>query len=163
MGVAPYWPGQAREPTRAVMSNSAIMSNSEYLERTMIISCKRRSLIVCAYLAPVVCVFGGFVAAPADAQNAVSPSPSYSAALPAKPGDAVLTDEELEMRVKGALQAAPYLYDEHVTVSLEHGAVVLRGFVFSDSDLFDAIRVASKAAGDRRVVDELSIEREGRR
>ena len=59
MGVAPCWSGQAREPMRAVMSNSAIMSNSEYLERTMSISCKRRSLIVCAYLAPVVCVLGG--------------------------------------------------------------------------------------------------------
>lgn len=162
MGVAPYWPGQVHESVRAVMSKSAIMSNSECLEKAMNISCKKRSLMVCAYLAPVVCGLGGF-AAPADAQNAVSPSPSYSAALPATPGAAVLTDEELEMRVKGALHAAPYLYDEHVTVSVEHGAVVLRGFVFSDSDLFDAIRVASKAAGDRRVVDELSIEREGRR
>jgi osmotically-inducible protein OsmY len=67
------------------------------------------------------------------------------------------------MRVKGALHAAPYLYDEHVAVSVERGAVVLRGIVFSDSDLFEAIRIADKAAGDRRVVDDLSIERNGRR
>jgi osmotically-inducible protein OsmY len=130
----------------------------------MNLSRKNQSLIVCAYLAPVVCGLGGF-AVPAVAQNAVSPtaSQSYSAALPATSGAAVLTDEELAMRVKGALHAAPYLYDEHVAVSVEHGAVVLRGIVFSDSDLFEAIRIADKAAGDRRVVDDLSIERNGRR
>jgi hypothetical protein len=140
------------------------MSNWQYLEKTMNVSCKKRSLIICAYLAPVVCGLGGF-AVPAGAQNAVSPtaSQSYSAALPATPGAAVLTDRELVMRVKEALHAAPYLYDKHVTVSVEHGAVVLRGIVFSDADLFDAIRIAGKAAGDRRVVDDLSIERNGRR
>jgi osmotically-inducible protein OsmY len=162
MDVAPYRPGQAYEPSRAVMSKSGIMSNSECLEKAMNISSKKRSLMLCAYLAPVVCGLGGF-GVPADAENAVSPSQSYSAALPATSGAAVLTDEELQMRVKGALHAAPYLYDGHVTVFVEHGAVVLRGFVFSDSDLLDAIRIASKAAGDRRVIDELSIEREGRR
>jgi osmotically-inducible protein OsmY len=127
-------------------------------------SYKTRSWLVCAYLAPVVCGLGGF-AIPAAAQNAVAPtaSQSYSAALPATSGAAVLTDEALAMRVKGALHAAPYLYDEHVAVSIEHGAVVLRGLVFSDSDLVDAIRIASKAAGNRRVVDDLSIERNGRR
>jgi osmotically-inducible protein OsmY len=130
----------------------------------MNLSRKNRSLIVCAYLAPVVCGLAGF-AAPAGAENAVAPTAnqSYSAALPATSGAAVLTDRELAMRVKGALHAAPYLYDEHVAVSVEHGAVVLRGIVFSDSDLFEAIRIADKAAGDRRVVDDLSIERNGRR
>jgi len=129
----------------------------------MNLSRKNRSLIVCAYLAPVVCGLAGF-AAPAGAENAVAPTAnqSYSAALPATSGAAVLTDRELAMRVKGALHAAPYLYDEHVAVSVEHGAVVLRGIVFSDSDLFEAIRIADKAAGDRRVVDDLSIERNGR-
>ena len=79
------------------------------------------------------------------------------------PGAAVLSDGELEKRVKAALHSDPYFYDEHVTVSVERGAVVLRGFVFSDSDLRDALRIASKAAGDRRVVDNLSIKQSGRR
>jgi osmotically-inducible protein OsmY len=65
--------------------------------------------------------------------------------------------------VKAALHAARYLFDEHVTVSVEGGAVVLRGVVFSDSDLQDVIRIASEAAGDRRVVDNLSIKEGGRR
>jgi len=79
------------------------------------------------------------------------------------PGAAVLSDGELTKRVKAALHADPYFYDKHVTVSVEQGAVVLRGFVYSDWDLQDAIRIASKAAGDRRVVDNLSIKEGGRR
>lgn len=130
----------------------------------MNISCKKRILIICAYLGPAVCGLGGFTT-PVSAQNAVSPraSQSDSVAVSALPGAAVLSDGELEKRVKAALHSDPYFYDGHVTVSIERGAVVLRGFVFSDSDLRDAIRIASKAAGDRRVVDNLSIKQSGRR
>jgi osmotically-inducible protein OsmY len=107
---------------------------------------------------------GGF-ATPVGAQNAVSPpvSRSDSVAVSAMPGPAALTDGELTERVKAALHADPYFYDEHVTVSVEQGVVELHGFVFSDWDLRDAIRIASKAAGDRRVVDSLSIKQGGRR
>jgi osmotically-inducible protein OsmY len=69
----------------------------------------------------------------------------------------------LRKRVQAALHSDPYFYDEHVTVSVENGVVVLRGFVFSDWDLRDAIRIASRAADARRVVDDLSIEMGGRR
>ena len=125
---------------------------------------ERRILIICAYLGPAVCGLGGF-ATPVSAQNVVSPqaSQSDSVAVSAPPGAAVLSDGELEKRVKAALHSDPYFYDEHVTVSVEQGAVVLRGFVFSDSDLRDAVRIVSKAAGDRRVVDNLSIKQSGRR
>jgi osmotically-inducible protein OsmY len=61
------------------------------------------------------------------------------------------------------LHADPYFYDRHVTVSVENGAVVLRGFVFSDWDLRDALRLAKQAAGDSQVVDNLSIKEGGRR
>jgi osmotically-inducible protein OsmY len=130
----------------------------------MNISCTKRILIICAYLGPAVCGLGGF-ATPVSAQNAVSPpaSQSDSVAVSTLPGAAVLSDGELVKRVKAALHANPYFYDKHVTVSVEQGAVVLRGFVFSASDLQDALRIASKAAGDRRVVDNLSIEESGRR
>jgi hypothetical protein len=56
-----------------------------------------------------------------------------------------------------ALHSDPYFYDRHVTVSVDNGAVVLQGFVSSEWDLLDAIRIANKAAGDRRVIDDLSI------
>jgi osmotically-inducible protein OsmY len=72
-------------------------------------------------------------------------------------------DEALRQRVALALQEAPYFYDAHVDVSIEKGDVVLRGLVFSDWDLRDAIRIATKAADGRRVVDDLSIVQGGRR
>ena len=127
-------------------------------------SCNKRILVICAYLGAAVGSLGGF-ATPVGAQNAVSPraSQAYPTAVPATPGAAVLTDEELEKRVRAALHADPYFYDGHVTVSVEQGAVVLRGFVFSDWDLRNAIRISGKAAGDRRVIDNLSIKQSGRR
>jgi len=125
---------------------------------------KKRILILCAYLGPAVCGLAGF-STPAGAQNAVLPtaSRSDSVAVAATPGAVVLANEELKERVQAALHADPYFYDEHVTVSVEQGAVVLRGFVFSGWDLQEAIRIAGKAAGDRRVIDNLSIQQGGRR
>ena len=129
----------------------------------MNISCKKRILIICAYLGPAVCGLGGF-GTPVSAQNAVSPpaSQSDSVAVSALQGAAVLSDGELEKRVKAALHSDPYFYDEHVSVSVENGVVVLRGFVFSDWDLRNAIRIARQAADQRRVVDNLSIKLGGR-
>jgi osmotically-inducible protein OsmY len=69
----------------------------------------------------------------------------------------------LAKRVKDALHSDPYFDDEHVTVSVENGAVVLRGFVTSDWDLQDAIRIAGRAAGDKQVVDNLSLKLGGSR
>jgi hypothetical protein len=133
-------------------------------ERDMNISRKKRILILCAYLGPAVCGLAGF-ATPAGAQNAVLPpaSRSDSVAVAATPGAVVLANEELKERVQAALHADPYFYDEHVTVSVQQGAVVLSGFVFSGWDLQQAIRIAGKAAGDRRVIDNLSIQQGGRR
>jgi osmotically-inducible protein OsmY len=100
----------------------------------------------------------------AGAQNA-DPSAlnqSVVAAQPTQSADSV-ADEKLMRRVKDALHSDPYFYDAHVTVSIKNGAVVLHGFVGSDWDLRDAIRIASAAAGGRRVVDSLSIKLGGSR
>jgi len=122
---------------------------------------KKRILIISAYLGPALYGLAGF----AGAQNAVSPpvSGSVSVAVSATPDAAALSDGKIAERVKAALHADPYFYDQHVTVSVEQGVVVLRGFVFSSWDLRDALRIAGKAAGDRRVVDNLSIKQGGRR
>ena len=130
----------------------------------MNVSSKRRALIICAYLGAAVSGLGGF-AAPAGAQTAVSPPASASAAIAVSAilGTAASADRELASRVRAALHADPYFYDEHVSVLVEDGAVVLRGFVFSDWDLRDAIRIARVAAGDRPVIDNLSIQEGGRR
>jgi hypothetical protein len=72
-------------------------------------------------------------------------------------------DQQLKDDVDNALSADPYFYGAHVITSVENGNVVLRGFVLSDWDLRAAIRIATKAAGGRRVVDDLTIELGGRR
>jgi len=128
----------------------------------MNISWKKRILVVCAFLGAAVSAFGGF-ATRAEAQNA-APAFSRSASIAASTtqGADWIADEELRKRVKAALHNDPYFYDEHVTVSVEKGVVVLRGFVFSDWDLRDAIRIARKAAGDSQVIDNLAIKQGGR-
>jgi osmotically-inducible protein OsmY len=45
----------------------------------------------------------------------------------------------------------------------KENVVVLSGFVFSAWELQDALRIARKAAGDRPVTDNLSLERDFRR
>jgi osmotically-inducible protein OsmY len=67
-------------------------------------------------------------------------------------------DEELRTRVQAALDSDRYFYGKHVSVTVEKGDVHLNGFVQSDWDLRDAIRIARKAAGGNRVIDDLSIE-----
>ena len=104
-------------------------------------------------------------AARAGAQNVDAPPLNRSASLTDRPTHSAGSnaDEKLVKRVKDALHADPYFYDEHVTVSVKKGAVVLGGFVFSEWDLRNALRIARQAAGDRPVVDNLSIKEGGQR
>jgi osmotically-inducible protein OsmY len=123
----------------------------------------KRNLTICGYLVPVVWGLGA-IATQADAQNAAVPSVSRSGSIAASTaqGAAQLGDEDVGNRVKTALHLDPYFYDEHVTVSVEKGSVVLRGFVFSGWELQDAVRIARKAAGNTRVIDNLDIQLGGR-
>ena len=126
----------------------------------------RRKLILVnfAFLGSIAFGSTGF-AARAGAQNVDAPPLNQSASLTDRSTHSAGSnaDEKLVKRVKDALHSDPYFYDEHVAVSVENGAVVLHGFVSSEWDLRDAIRIASKAAGDRRVVDNLSIKLGGSR
>jgi osmotically-inducible protein OsmY len=130
----------------------------------MNIPSKRRTLILCAYVGAAACGLAGFTIS-AGAQNATEPPASRSDAVAASAmsGSSASADEDLREHVQTALHADPYFYDQHVTVSVDKGAVVLRGFVFSDWDLQEAIRIAGQAAGHRRVIDDLSIQQGGRR
>jgi len=125
----------------------------------MKISCKKRDFIFCAYLVSLACGVGG-IATRADAQNAVAPTNNRSDSIAASEAQVAnqRADEDLRIRVKTALHKDPYFYDRHVKVSVEKGSVVLRGFVFSSSDLVDALRIARKAAGNTPVVDNLFIQ-----
>jgi osmotically-inducible protein OsmY len=130
----------------------------------MNISCKERILICCAFYGSAVLGVAGF-AAQASAQDVAAPALNQSASvtISSTQGADRTSDEKLRKRVKDALHSDPYFYDEHVTVSVENGAVVLRGIVSTEWDLRDAVRIASKAAAHRRVIDNLSIEQGGNR
>jgi osmotically-inducible protein OsmY len=130
----------------------------------MRISSRKLILINCAFLGSTAFGSVGF-ATRAGAQDADAPAMNQSVAVTAPSTQSAnqIADERLRERVKSALHSDPYFYDEHVTVAVENGAVVLRGFVTSEWDLRDAIRIASKAAGDKRVVDNLSIKLGGSR
>ena len=117
---------------------------------------KSRNWVMGAYLGPLVLGLGGF-ALRVDAQTAAAPVATAAAQA------ADSTSDELRDRVTAALHADPYFYDRHVRVSVEKGVVVLRGFVYSDWDLRDALRLARQAADDITVVDNLSIKEGGRR
>jgi osmotically-inducible protein OsmY len=105
-------------------------------------SLKLHAATLCAFLGVVLCG----AAATATAENVYS-----------------IPDADLRDSVQFALHSDPYFYDGHVQVTVDHGVVHLRGLVFSDWDLRDAMRIASKAAGDRMVVDNLTIVEGGRR
>ncbi|MFI4891081.1 MAG: BON domain-containing protein [Steroidobacterales bacterium] len=107
----------------------------------------------------------GCITAPADAQDAAAPAqcPPEPVGEPTKQGTDPAVEEAIRTRVQSALHADPYFYDEHVTVTMEHGNVVLHGFVFSDWDLHDALKIAREAACHRGVIDLLSIKVGGRK
>ena len=127
----------------------------------MKIANKKRSLV---FLLGAAVYAGAVFAELASVQNAAAAtvSQSNSTAVAATQG-AAMTDEELSRRVQAALHADPYFYDKHVSVSVDNGAVVLHGIVFSEWDLRDAIRIAKQAADRRLVVDDLTIQLGGGR
>jgi hypothetical protein len=124
---------------------------------------KTRDWVIHACLGALVCGLIG-VATRASAQDARAPIDSRAVSIAASTtqGADWTADEKLRKQVAAALHVSPYFYDRHVTVSIEDGVVALRGFVFSDWDLRQALSIARKAAGDKTVVDHLSIKEGGR-
>ncbi|HME38104.1 MAG TPA: BON domain-containing protein [Steroidobacteraceae bacterium] len=88
---------------------------------------------------------------------AAAAAPAPAMAVAAAPASDPAADQEIANRVQAALHADRYFYDAHVTVSVEKGDIAMRGFVASDWDVQTAIRIAAKAAGERRVLNYLQI------
>jgi osmotically-inducible protein OsmY len=129
----------------------------------MYISCKSTRRFTCLYAISLALGLGAF-AFQADGQNALArPVTRSSTGGSPTPPEAAVTNLELSRRIRAALDAEPYFYDRHIDVTLEGDDVVLSGVVFSAWELQNALRVARKAAGNRRVVDNLSLERDFRR
>jgi osmotically-inducible protein OsmY len=130
----------------------------------MNIARKSKGRIACLYAILLACGLGGF-ALQVDGQDAPTHTVARSSAggTSTSTESAAVVDRKLRERVRAALHAEPYLYDRHIDITVAGNAVVLSGIVFSNWELLDALRIARKAAGDRPVVDDLSLEREFRR
>jgi osmotically-inducible protein OsmY len=88
------------------------------------------------------------ISATSYAQNSEANAPS---------GPRGAADTDLVARVKQALHSAKYLDDRHISVGVENGDVVLNGFVQDNRALLTASQVATKAAGDHKIINHLSI------
>jgi osmotically-inducible protein OsmY len=93
------------------------------------------------------------IAAAQDTPNAAAPATVQPSAVD--------SDSDVANRVKAALHADTHVYDKHVEVAVKHGDVVLNGFVGNDWDLRSVVRIATEAAGGRKVVDNLKIKEGG--
>jgi hypothetical protein len=69
-----------------------------------------------------------------------------------------VADEKMKEQVEEALHSDAFFYDAHVTVTIKNGVATLRGIVFDDWDLRQAMRISKRVAGVRRVVNELELE-----
>jgi len=126
----------------------------------MKISCKTRNWVIGACLVPVASGVSAFFS-PVEAQTTLSNTVSRSSTIAAPTSPDAVSNETLARQVRAALRADRYLDDEHIYVSVENDVVTLRGLVFDDWDLRSAMRIARKAADDRLVIDDLSIEEGG--
>jgi osmotically-inducible protein OsmY len=79
---------------------------------------------------------------------------NYDSTSPAKSHGA---DADLAAHVKQALHSDKSLDDRHVDVAIDHGDVVLNGFVQTSQELLVAAQVAAKAAADHKIVNHLLI------
>jgi osmotically-inducible protein OsmY len=121
---------------------------------------KTKTRLACIYAIPLACGLGAF-ASQVDGQDAPTDTRMHTSGT-GLAASAVM-NRKLSEQVRVALHADPYLYDRHVEVTADGDVVVLTGVVYSDWELQDALRIARKAAGNRRIVDNLSLERDFRR
>jgi hypothetical protein len=70
-------------------------------------------------------------------------------------------DEKMKIQVEQAMHSDRFFYDDHVTVTVENGVATLRGMVFDDWDMRQAMRICRRIAGVKRVINDLEIESGG--
>jgi osmotically-inducible protein OsmY len=67
------------------------------------------------------------------------------------------TDAVLTAKVEQALHDDPYIFADHMNVVADNGIVRLRGVAVDASDLRQALALARRIAGRRRVVNEIEL------
>jgi osmotically-inducible protein OsmY len=67
------------------------------------------------------------------------------------------SDAVLVAKVEQALQKDPYLFVSHISVSAENGVLRVEGVVQDPFDMLQVLRLARRAAGKRRVINEIEF------
>ncbi len=88
---------------------------------------------------------------------AMTPIAGYAQGAYQSPAGQPGPDADLAARVQQALQADPTLNARHIDVAVDHGTVVLKGFVETQRSLLAAQQVATKAAGNHKVLNQIII------
>jgi osmotically-inducible protein OsmY len=65
------------------------------------------------------------------------------------------SDVQITRKVMTAIQQNPYIFADHITVTTENGVVKLEGVITDLHDLLNVIRIARRAAGKRRLVNNI--------
>jgi osmotically-inducible protein OsmY len=71
----------------------------------------------------------------------------------ARPSDAVIA-----AKVRAAVQQDPYIFGDHISVTVENGIVRLEGVVNDLGDLHRVLRLARRIAGQGRVANYLEFQ-----
>ena len=66
-------------------------------------------------------------------------------------------DAEITAKVEKALEDDPYLFAPHIDVVTENGVVRLQGIATDPADMRQALRLARRAAGGRRVINAIEL------
>jgi osmotically-inducible protein OsmY len=102
------------------------------------------------------------VAALAIAPFASAQAPTTSSRHDAVPPEVIvsatrLEDEALTAKVLQVLKDDPYVFADHISVVTENGVVRLQGFATDAHELRRALFLARRAAGKRRVLNEVEF------
>ena len=82
---------------------------------------------------------------------------------PPKPPEQARAEELTAQRIYAALDADPIYFFRHVDVRVDGTVAHLSGYIWSADALYRAKRIAAQVPGVTRVVNEMELEREGRR
>jgi len=102
------------------------------------------------------------VAALAARPPAAAQAPSTPSRQEASPEEVIvsatrLADEVLTAKVVQVLKDDPYIFADHISVGTENGIVRLQGVATDANDLRRAWFLARRAAGKRRVLNEVEF------
>ena len=68
------------------------------------------------------------------------------------------SDAAIAARVTTALEHDPYIFAEHLSVTVQNGVITIRGLVTDLNDLLAILKLARHAAGKARVVNEIDFQ-----